>query len=415
MAMKRTGTLIIGAGQAGLAMSRCLSDRGEDHVILERGRVGERWRSERWESLKLLTPNWQSRLPGWSYQGDDPEGFMSMAEVVGYFEDYARSFDAPVIDETTVYSVTEAHDGFRSITDAGEWASKRIVVATGQCGVPQIPTMAGNTSNRVRQIHASQYRRSSALADGGVLVIGAGASGVQLADELNRAGRQVTLAVGSHSRLLRNYRGIDSMWWLDQMGVFDKSIDEMRDPAAAPMTPSLQIVGGTPPRDVNLPALEDSGIELVGRVESIDGTQFGFADDLAASTARADGSLRHLLGRIDEYISAKGFEPEVGEVPDLRSIAATGTRTGVDLRSAGIATVIWATGYGRSYPWLKVPVLDARSEIIHRKGITPVDGMYVLGLNFLSQRNSNFIDGVRHDAQRLAAHITSDADATACV
>ena len=413
--MRRTGTLIIGAGQAGLAMSRCLGARGEDHVILERGRIGERWRSERWESLKLLTPNWQTRLPDWSYEGDDPEGFMSMAEIVRYFEDYAHSFDAPVIDETTVYSVTQSLDGFRAVTDAGEWSSKRVVIATGQCGVPQIPDIAAGTSSRIRQIHASQYRRPSALPDGGVLVIGAGASGVQLADELNRAGREVTLAVGSHSRLLRTYRGIDSMWWLDQMGVFDKSIDAMADPQAAPRTPSLQIVGSSPPKDVNLPALQATGIDLVGRVMSIDGTRIEMADDLAATTAKADASLQHLLGRIDQYIDANGFESEVGEAAELKSVDAAGTPTALDLGASGISTVIWATGYGRAYDWLKVPVLDERSEIIHKKGITPADGMYVLGLNFLSQRNSNFIDGVRHDAKRLAGLITSNAGTSASV
>lgn len=413
--MGRTGTLIVGAGQAGLAMSRCLSDRGEDNVILERGRIGERWRSERWESLSLLTPNWQSRLPGWSYQGDDPEGFMTMAEIVRYFEGYAQSFDAPVIDETTVYSVTESVDGFRSITDAGEWSSKRVVIATGQCGVPKIPAMAAGTSSQIRQIHASQYRRPSSLPDGGVLVIGAGASGVQLADELTRSGREVTLAVGSHSRLPRTHRGIDSMWWLDQMGVFDKSIDDMRDPDAAPMTPSLQIVGSSPPRDVNLPALQAAGIELVGRVKSIDGTRIGLADDLATTTAKSDASLQHLLGRIDQYIEANGFETEVREAVELERVDPSGAATSLDLGTAGISTVIWATGYGRSYPWLNVPVLDERSEIIHRKGVTPVDGIYVLGLNFLSQRNSNFIDGVRHDAERLAALITADAGTSARV
>jgi putative flavoprotein involved in K+ transport len=407
--MRHTGTLIIGAGQAGLAMSRCLGDRGDEHVVLERGRIGERWRSERWESLSLLTPNWQTRLPGWSYQGDDPEGFMTMAETVRYFEDYAHSFDAPVVDETTVYSVTEKSDGFHSITDAGEWTSKRIVIATGQCGVPLIPDIAKGTSSGIRQIHASQYRRPAALPDGGVLVVGAGASGVQLADELNRSGREVTLAVGSHSRLPRRYRGIDSMWWLDQMGVLDKSIDDMRDPVAAPMTPSLQIVGSTPPKDVNLPALQAAGIALAGRVEGIDGTRVGFADDLAATTATADASLQYLQGRIDQYIDSNGFETEVGPPTDLSSIDASGAETSLNLKAAGISTLIWATGYGRSYPWLDVPILDERSEIIHDKGVTPVDGVYVLGLNFLSQRNSNFIDGVRHDAQRLADHIISNA------
>ncbi|HEY7696998.1 MAG TPA: NAD(P)-binding domain-containing protein, partial [Vicinamibacteria bacterium] len=241
--MKRADTLIIGGGQAGLAMSRCLSDRSVDHVILERGRVGERWRSERWDSLRLLTPNWQSRLPGFRYDGPDPNGYMTMPEVVDFLESYRRSFDAPVEEGTTVLSVSNWGAGYRVTTDRGVWEAPTVVIATGHCDIPVVPDFASRLSPDVVQIVPSKYRNPGQLPEGGVLVVGTAASGIQLAEEIHLSGRPVTLAVGRHTRLPRLYRGKDILWWFDRMGIFDETLDQVHDAERSRGQPSLQLVG----------------------------------------------------------------------------------------------------------------------------------------------------------------------------
>ena len=405
--MLRTDTLIIGGGQAGLAMSRCLSDRGIDHVVVERGRIAERWRSERWDSLRLLTPNWQSRLPGFRYEGPDPDGFMTMPEVTGYLERYARSFDAPVITGTTVLAVARGSKGFVVTTDRGAWCSPNVVVATGHCDVPYVPGMADQLPTDIVQITPSDYRRPSQLPGGSVLVVGASASGIQLADELYSSGRAVTIAVGRHTRLPRRYRGKDILWWFDTMGLFDASLDEVFDVEVSRHQPSLQLVGRPDHATLDLLALKRRGVEVVGRLTGIHGTTLSLSDDLVATTVAADVKLASLLARIDEFVVRAGLS---GEVSAAESFAPawpefTDAPTGVDLRAAGIATVVWATGFRRAYPWLKVPVLDERGEIRQRGGITSEPGLYALGLQFMRRRKSAFIDGVGDDARELAEQV----------
>ena len=263
--MRRTEAVVIGGGQAGLAMSRCLSDLGVEHVVLERGRVAERWRSERWDSLRLLTPNWQSRLPGFRYQGPDPDGYMRMPEVVDYLERYARSFAAPVEAGTTVLSVEPAGTGYRVATDRGSWEAPSVVVATGHCDTPLVPGLARQFSDRVTQVVPTRYRDPGQLPQGGVLVVGASASGVQLAHEIHASGRPVTLAVGRHTRLPRVYRGRDILWWLDAMGIFDESVADVFDLAISRGQPSLQLVGRPDHATLDLPELQERGVRLVGR------------------------------------------------------------------------------------------------------------------------------------------------------
>jgi putative flavoprotein involved in K+ transport len=404
--MKRADTVIIGGGQAGLAMSRCLSDGGIDHVILERGRLAERWRSERWDSLRLLTPNWQSRLPGFHYQGPDPDGYMTMPEVVDYLERYARSFAAPLETGTTVLAVEPGASGYRVTTDRGVWSATNVVLATGDCDVPFVPEMAARLPHNLRQVVPSRYRNPGQLPDGGVLVVGASASGVQLAEEIHASGRPVTLAVGRHTRLPRRYRGKDILWWLDQMGILDESLEEVFDIGISRRQPSLQLVGRPDHGSLDLPRLQKRGVRLVGRAVAVDGNQVCFADDLVAYTAAADVKLAQLLARIDDFVTRAGLAGKVGEAePFLPFLWPEPAPTVLDLRRAGITTVLWATGFRRSYAWLKVPVLDERGEIRHRGGVTPAPGLYVLGLRFLRRRKSNFIDGVGDDAAELARHI----------
>jgi putative flavoprotein involved in K+ transport len=398
--------VIVGGGQAGLAMSRCLAQRGLDHVVLERGRIAERWRSERWDSLRLLTPNWQSRLPGHRYAGPDADGYMTMSEVVSYLEGYARSFAAPVEEGTTVRSVEPAPGGYRVTTDTGVWRTANVVVATGYCDLPFIPEMAGRLPADIRQAVPTRYRNPGELPQGGVLVVGASASGIQLADEIHASGRPVTLAVGRHTRLPRTYRGRDILWWLDVMGLFDQGAEDVYDLEIAREQPSLQLVGRPDHRTLDLPLLESRGVRLTGRAIAVDGARVAFDDDLVKHTAGADVKLAALLARIDDYVERSGLQGEVEPAqPFLPFLWPAAAPTAIDLREEGIRTVMWATGFRRRYAWLKVPVLDARGEIRHQNGVTPAPGLYVLGLNFQRRRRSAFIDGVGDDARHLADQI----------
>jgi putative flavoprotein involved in K+ transport len=405
--MRRTDTVIVGGGQAGLAMSRCLSDRSLEHIILERGRVAERWRSERWSSLRLLTPNWQSRLPGWKYQGPDPDGFMTMPEVIDYLEKYAESFKAPVEQETDVLAVVADGYGYRVMTDRGIWWSKNVVIATGYCDIPFVPEMASRLSGGILQLVPTAYRDPDELPKGGVLVVGASASGIQLADEIHASGRPVTVAVGRHTRLPRRFRGRDILWWLELMGILDQTPDDVYDFEISREQPSLQLVGRPDYSTLDLPLLQKQGVRLAGRVVSGEGSTIRFGDDLIAHTAAADAKLAVLLRRIDSFIVEAGLEEQVAEAePFVPFFWPAPSPQEIDLRSEGISTVLWATGFRRSYPWLKVPVLDDRGEIIHRGGITPAPGLYVIGLQFLRSRKSAFIDGVGNDAAELTEHIS---------
>ena len=357
--------------------------------------------------MRLLTPNWMTRLPGWCYDGHDPDGYMTANEVVGYLDRYARSFDAPVEAETTVAAVERCGDRFLVTTDQGTWSADHVVVATGHCDRPQVPAVAARLSQSVHQTTPSGYRNPGSLPDGGVLVVGAAASGAQLADELARSGREVVLAVGRHTRLPRRYRGMDICWWLERIGVLDKTIDEMPDPERARREPSLQLVGRPDKADLDLAALQDNGVRLSGRVTGVDGQTVHFGADLAATTARADLGRRRLLAEIDDYIDTNGLTTEVLDREPVRPVGAGGEQGRLDLESEGISTVVWATGFRRRYPWLRIPVFDEAGEIRHRRGVTPVPGLYVLGLRFQHRRNSSFIDGVRHDAEFIANHLAA--------
>src|ERR1700729_784460 len=284
MTMRRVETLVLGAGQAGLAGSPCLAERGADHVVVERGRVAERWRTARWDSLRLITPNWMSRLPGWSYPGADPDGYMAPPELVSYLEGYAGSFATPLHEGTTVERVEAAGGGLRVLTDQQTWLARNVVVAAGTEDRAFVPPVASGIEPGIHQLPASRYRRPGQLPDGGVLVVGASASGAQIADELRRSGRPVTISVGRHSRLPRCYRGRDILWWMDQAGILGHTIDEMRNAESARSAPSLQLSGRSG-RRVDLEALAAGGVTLVGRLAGASGRWLSFADDLPATVS----------------------------------------------------------------------------------------------------------------------------------
>jgi putative flavoprotein involved in K+ transport len=406
--MRRTEAIIIGAGQAGLAMSRCLAGHGVEHVLLERGLVGERWRSERWASLRLLTPNWQTRLPGFQYDGADPDGYMTADEVATFLDRYAHSFTAPVWPKTDVSSVRRSGQAFEIQTSDGSWSAKAVVLATGYCDRPAVPEWAATLPLDLHQITPDRYRRASDLPDGGVLIVGASATGIQLAHEIAEAGRPVIVAAGHHTRVPRRYRGRDILWWLDRMGMLDERIEDVHDVERSIAQPSFQLVGRADFRTIDLSVLHALGAIVTGRITGISGHIAHFDDSLVATTVAADVKLAGLLRRIDRFIAATG-QPALGTTLDgyspLWGRFVEAPRR-IDLWSAGIQTIVWATGYRRSYSWLQIPgVLNRQGELEHHGGVTSIAGLYAIGLQFQRRRNSSFIDGVGRDAAALAVQI----------
>jgi putative flavoprotein involved in K+ transport len=408
--MPRVDVVVIGAGQAGLALSRCLTERHVDHVVLERGQIAERWRSERWDSLRLLTPNWQTRLPHFCYDGDDPDGYMDSREVAGFLTRYAESFAAPVELQTPVTRVSAGPDGFTIATTRGTWTAAAVAIATGYCDQPAVPRCGVGITPAIQQLTPSAYVKPSMVASGGVLVVGASASGIQIAHELRQEGRSVVLAVGRHLRVPRTYRGRDVMWWLDHLGVLAETTDSLFDREASQSQPSFQLVGRPDRASLSLADLHDVGVVLTGRLLTVSGATAHFDDSLLETTAAADAKLALLLERIDRFVYAYGID-QVGNAepftPHWPRFVNVPSPQQLDLEAAGVKTILWATGYRREYPWLDVPgALDERGELRHDRGVSPAPGLYVIGLPFLSRRNSAFIDGVGHDAVALAEHIT---------
>ena len=403
--MKRTDVIVIGGGQAGLAMSRHLSQRGIDHVVFERRRLAERWRSERWDSLRLLTPNWYSRLPDWRYRDVDPDGFMTMPAVVRYFEDYSRAISAPVETDTEVHRVEACDGGYRVVTDSDVWRARGVVIATGENNTPLVPAMANSISPSIHQIVPSAYRNPSQLPDGGVLVVGASASGVQLADEIHASGRPVTLAAGKHTCLPRTYRGRDIIWWMDRSGILDETAGEVRDLERSRREPSMQLVGSRDGHSIDLTRLADEGVRIVGRALDGKDAQIHLAGDLQETTSAAHRKLARVKDRIDRFAADHGMDREVGDIEPIASAIFDSPEQTIDLEAEGISTIVWATGFTRRYPWLKVPVIDPCAGVLHREGVTAAPGLYILGLRFMRRRKSSFIDGVGDDAAALADHM----------
>ncbi|MCB2135119.1 MAG: NAD(P)-binding domain-containing protein [Rhodobacteraceae bacterium] len=402
--MKHIGTLIIGAGQAGLAMSRCLSDRNIPHVVLERGEIANSWRHERWDSLRLLTPNWQSRLPGFAYQGDDPDGFMTMPEVTRFLNDYAAASRAPVEDRTRVLSVTRHGNGYSVATDKGDWNCDTLILATGACNVASVPGLAADIPDAVDQITALDYRNTDQLVPGGVLVVGAAATGVQLAAEIRAAGHEVILSAGEHIRMPRHYRGRDIQWWMDRAGIQTTRVDEVDDIDRARRVPSLQLIGSHAQRFCDLTSLAAQGVEIVGRLSAVrDGTAL-FSGALANHCALSDLKMNRLLDTLDAWAE----ETKVSGIGPVERFAATpcpaSSRLSLYLGGGHIRTILWATGFRPDYSWLNLPVFDRKGGLIHQEGLV-APGLYVLGLPFMRQRNSALIDGVGADAAALADHI----------
>jgi putative flavoprotein involved in K+ transport len=375
--------------------------------VLERGEVANSWRRERWDSLRLLTPNWQCRLPGHRYEGPDPDGYLTMGEVIDFVERFAAVSRAPVRTGTNVTSVRRTDDGYRVTTSGGEIRCRAVVIASGACNRPAVPQFHDAVPGFVEQVTPFDYRGSAKLPDGGVLVVGASATGVQLAAELQRSGRPVTLSVGEHVRLPRTYRGRDVLWWMDASGLWDERYDEIDDLTRARRLPSPQLAGSPERATLDLNALTAMGVELVGRWASVRDGRALFSGGLRNVFSLADLKMERLLDTFDAWAQTAGraaradppqrFPPT--RVPDS-------TRLQLDLRSGEIRTIVWATGFRPDYGWLDVPVLDAKGRLNHDGGVLDSPGLYALGLPVLRRRKSTFIHGIEDDAREVIDHLT---------
>jgi putative flavoprotein involved in K+ transport len=410
----RTTTVVIGAGHNGLAMSRCLTDRSIDHVVIERNEVANSWRKDRWDSLRLLTPNWQCRLPGYAYDGDDPDGFMTMPEVVEFITRYAKDIAAPVQSGTAVTSVRTSQDGYTVLTDQGEWRSDTVVLATGAFNIPKVPPFSEAVPASVTTVTPLTYRNPEQLPDGGVMVVGASATGVQIAAELQQSGRQVTVAVGEHVRGPRLYRGRDIHWWMEEAGVLDERYDEVDDIVRARRVPSMQLAGSPERSNFDLNALTSVGVKLVGRLAGINEGRAQFSGSLRNKCELADLKLGRLLDTIDEWAAMNGVGESVAPPERFEpTVVDASPPLSLDLRTGEIETIVWATGFRPDYSWLDVDVVDAKGMIRHDGGVVASPGMYLLGSPFLRRRKSSFIDGGRADAEDLVVELQKYLDSKA--
>jgi putative flavoprotein involved in K+ transport len=396
---------VIGGGQAGLSMSRLLRDRAVDHLVLERDRIGHEWRDRRWGSFCLVTPNWQCQLPGFWYDGDDPDGFMPGSDVVGFLEKYAASFDPPLAEGVEATRLRRTRSGvFELLTTGGPMTADQVVIATGPYHNPAVPRLAERLPAGIVQLHSSQYRDAGQLPPGAVLVVGTGQSGCQIAEDLMLAGREVHLAVGGAPRAARRYRGRDTLAWLDEMGHYAKGIDEFADADEVRLRANHYMTGRDGGRDIDLRAFARRGLRLYGRLRAIDGVRLEFAADLAANLDHADAVADGIKDAIDRYIARTGIgaPAEARYVPVWQPGAHDGE---LDLAAAGVTAVIWSTGFHRDHRWIEVPVFDGRGYPTHERGVTSCPGLYFLGLPWQYTWGSGRFAGVARDAAYLAGRI----------
>ena len=374
--------------------------------MLERGEVANSWRRERWDSLRLLTPNWQSRLPGLRYEGPDPDGYMTAGDVTEFIERFAKVLRAPVRTGVNVTSVRHTGDGYQVTTGRGEIHARTVVIASGACNQPAVPRFSDAVPASVEQLTPFGYRGPAQLPDGGVLVVGASATGVQLAAELRRSGRPVTLSVGEHVRLPRTYRGRDVLWWMDESGVWDQRYDEVEDLTRARRLPSPQLAGTPERTTLDLNALTSMGVELVGRWAAVRDGRALFSGGLRNMFSLADLKMERLLDTFDEWAKTDGYGAEAGPPERFTPTRVPeSARLQLDLQSGEIRAIVWATGFRPDYGWLHVPVVDAKGQLDHEGGVAGSPGLYALGLPVLRRRRSTFICGIEDDAREVIDHL----------
>jgi putative flavoprotein involved in K+ transport len=405
--------VVIGGGQAGLAMSYQLTQSGIEHVVLEKNQIAHSWKTQRWDAFCLVTPNWQCQLPGYPYQGSDPKGFMLRDEIVGYVEGYARHISAPVKEGVAVTRLRQdASGGFALETSAGNLSADAVVLAVSGYHVPKIPQMSDRLDRSVSQLHSSAYRNPEQLPPGGVMVVGTGQSGCQIAEDLHLAGRKVHLVVGSAPRCPRVYRGREAVEWLDDLGQYDLPVDQHKLKENVRKNANHYLTGRDGGRDIDLRKFALEGMSLYGRLKDIHDGQLQFGDDLAANLDNADRVYNGICGLIDEYIARNAIEAPVQphyqpvwQPQELQAPAAT-----LDPVAAGISTVIWTTGFRSDWSWVELPIFDGAGYPTHRRGVTSMDGVYVLGLPWLYTWGSGRFVGVGRDSEFIAKHIVAGAE-----
>ena len=401
--------VVVGGGQAGLAASWELTQRAIDHVILERDRLASSWRSQRWDEFCLVTPNWQCRLPGHPYDGDDPDGFMLKDAIIDYVERYAARFGPPLYEGVAVTAVERRQDGapFTVTTTRGELTADNVVIAVGGYHVPRIPRIGGLMPPGVTQLHSSQYRNPSSLPDGAILVVGSGQSGAQIAEDLHLAGREVHLAVGSAPRVARRYRGRDCVAWLEDIGHYRMPITEHPEGPSARHEPNHYVTGRGGGRDIDLRAFAREGMRLRGRLLDCAGRELRFAPDLEANLDAADATMERIKDTIDRWIATQGLDvPEEARYEPVWTPPYDGGAP-LDLVAGGVRSVIWATGFVPDWSWVKLDVVDERGHPEHLRGITPVDGLAVLGLPWLHTWGSGRFAGIAEDAGHVVEQIAA--------
>ena len=407
-----TDTVVIGGGQAGLAASYLLTQQGRDHVVLERSRVGERWRSARWDSFTLVTPNWSVLLPGFHYHGDDPDGFLARDEVVEYLERYVELFDPPLRLGVEATSVEQGPVGGRYIveTASGPLEANNVIVASGLFQTPKIPPLRIEMPSHILQIHSGEHRNPDALPSGAVLVVGSGQSGAQIAEELYQAGRKVYLCVGSAGRGPRRYRGKDVAWWLNEKGDGNRTVDTLPSPRAK-FGSSPHLTGKAGGRTLNLHQFARDGVALLGRMIGVREGKITLAPDLMENLAKADKFEADIKKAVDGYILNAGLDvpEEPSDDRELRDGFDAEIITQLDLNAASINTIVWATGYTFDFGWVRLPVFDDDGYPIQKRGVTAYPGLYFLGLVWLYTAKSSLLAGVGDDAAHIAAHIAARA------
>jgi putative flavoprotein involved in K+ transport len=406
----RFGVVVVGGGQAGLAVSWELTRRGVGHVVLERDRIARAWRDERWDAFCLVTPNWQCRLPGHAYAGNDPDGFMLRDEIVEYVESYADRFAPPVLEGVEVTGLSRAENGgFRVATSRGELLADGVVLAVGAYHRPALPRLAGRLPRDVTSLHSSAYRNPSSLPDGAVLVVGSGQSGAQIAEDLHLAGREVHLGVGTAPRVARFYRGRDCVAWLDDIGHYRMPIDEHPQGLAARKEANHYVTGRDGGRDIDLRAFARDGIVLHGRLLDVDGASLSFGADLRENLDAADATAERIKDTIDRYIEARGIDaPIEGRYVPVWQPPDDGSAP-LDMTVSGIRTVIWATGFATDWSWVRLPLFDGSGYPEHVRGVTTVDGVCVVGLPWLYTWGSGRFAGIAQDAAYVAEHLAARA------
>jgi putative flavoprotein involved in K+ transport len=403
----RHDTVIIGGGQAGLAMSYHLRDRGREHIILERKRVAERWHSERWDSLAFQFPNWALQLPGFAYKGENPQAFAHYREIAAFVEDYARFIDAPVRSGAEVTSLRQEAGTDKFILETNNLVieASRVIVATGPFQRPSVPALSTALPPEIFQLHASHYLNPDQLPPGAVLIVGSGASGCQIAEELYQTGRTVYLCVSRHRRAPRRYRGQDLTWWLLSLGRMDQRIDSF---PGREMPPSVVITGVNGGHDIDVRRFARDGVVILGKLTGIDGNKLTLGGDAEELLAASDKACMDFKRAADAYISASNITMAVEENTSVDAVPVKAVPV-LDLKAANVGSVVWGTGYDFDFNWLKVPVLDHRGAPVQERGVTTCPHLYFLGLHWMHTFKSGVLFGVGEDAAYLADRITAAA------